>query len=276
MLPPPATVSMVFEGGRPEGPTTLNPTPDATDVPRSDAGGPLGGQQTAPPPPPSPPSPPPETALPERPVAPPPTASPSPLTPPPPPPAPATETGPAEVAVPPPSPSSPPVPPPESKPETPPPLRQSPPERHPSDFPAPMQFSFNSPAATPGAATPGKPVLSLGLSKRGPEDASPFSMDTNFEVGPDWRNELSEWVHEHSYYPEQAVELGQQGRTKVLVIVNPDGQVTSVELERSSGSAWLDLALQGLFRGAKLPPLPKRPGDEPLELHFTMYYILKH
>jgi TonB family protein len=139
-----------------------------------------------------------------------------------------------------------------------------------------MQFSFGSPGETPGAATPGKRLLSLGLSKRGPEDSSPFSMDTSAEVGPDWRNELSEWVQEHSYYPQQAVALGQEGPTRVLVIVKADGEVASVELERSSGSPWLDLALEGLFRGAKLPPLPKHLGDEPLTLHFTMYYVLRH
>jgi outer membrane biosynthesis protein TonB len=54
----------------------------------------------------------------------------------------------------------------------------------------------------------------------------------------------------------------------------PDGRVTSVELEHGSGSPWLDLALEGLFRGAKLPPLPKSAGDQPVPFHFTMHYIL--
>jgi protein TonB len=276
MLPPPATVSMVFDGGRPEGPTTLKPTPEPErfSTPPSELGGPVVGLQTAPlqPPPASPPSHPPETALLEPPKAQPSTSPPTPVAPPPPSPEAPTEPGPAEI-VPPPAPSAPSR---EAKPEASPPVRQSQPEQHPPDFPAPMQFSFGSPGATPGAATPGKPLLSLGLSKRGPEDASPFSMDTSAEVGPDWRNELTEWVQEHSYYPQQAAELGQQGPSRVLVVVKADGEVASVELEKSSGSPWLDLALQGLFRGAKLPPLPKHLGEEPLELHFTMYYILRH
>ena len=54
--------------------------------------------------------------------------------------------------------------------------------------------------------------------------------------------------------------------------VYPDGRVTSVELETKSGSVWLDLALQALFRGARLPPLHDE--NEPITFNFTMHYIL--
>ena len=99
-------------------------------------------------------------------------------------------------------------------------------------------------------------------------------MDSDAEVGPDWRNALSEWVEEHSYYPRRAAALGHQGTVRVLVTTMPDGHVVSVELEKRSGSQWLDLALEGLFRGAKLPPLPKSAGNEPFPFHFTMHYII--
>jgi protein TonB len=137
-----------------------------------------------------------------------------------------------------------------------------------------MNFSFGPPGDAPGAASPGKPLLSLGLPRRGVEDSTPFSMDTDAEVGPDWRNALSEWVTEHSYYPSQAAALGHQGTAQVLVTTMPDGRVLSAELESRSGSQWLDLALEGLFRGAKLPPMPKSAGDQPVQFHFTMHYIL--
>jgi TonB family protein len=137
-----------------------------------------------------------------------------------------------------------------------------------------MDFSLNRPPTEPGAIVPAKPLLSLSLPKHGPNDPTPFSIDTDADVGPDWRNELSAWVAEHSYYPAQAAELGEQGTTKVLVTTTPEGRVLSVELERRSGSPWLDLALQGLFRGAKLPPMPKGVGDQPVPFHFTMHYIL--
>jgi TonB family protein len=153
-------------------------------------------------------------------------------------------------------------------------VRQATPAQPKSDFPAPMDFSFGSPKAEPGAPARGKPLLSLGLPRRGVDDSTPFSLDTDAEVGPDWRNALSEWVEEHSYYPQQAAALGQQGTTRVLVTTMPDGRVLSVELERGSGSPWLDLALEGLFRGAKLPPMPKSVGDQPVPFHFTMHYII--
>jgi TonB family protein len=137
-----------------------------------------------------------------------------------------------------------------------------------------MDFSLGRPGAEPGAPAPGKPFLSLSLPRPGREDPTPFSMDTDAEVGPDWRNALSEWVNEHSYYPSQAAEMGQQGTVRVLVTTQPDGRVLSVEMERRSGSPWLDLALEGLFRGAKLPPMPKSVGEQPVPFHFTMHYII--
>ena len=139
-----------------------------------------------------------------------------------------------------------------------------------------MDYTFGPTSGTPGPATPGKPMLSLGLPKRGPEDSSPFSMDYDAEVGPDWRNALSEWVSEHAYYPSQAARMGQQGTARVLVTAMPNGRVISVELERKSGSQWLDLALEALFRGAKLPAMPKSAGTDPVPFHFTMYYIIRH
>ena len=117
-------------------------------------------------------------------------------------------------------------------------------------------------------------MLSLGLPKKGPDDSNPFSVDTDAEVGPDWRNALSEWVYDHAYYPREAVRMGMQGSVRVLVTTMPDGRVASVAMESSSGSPWLDLALEDMFRGAKLPPLPKSAGNDPVPIHFTMHYIL--
>jgi TonB family protein len=137
-----------------------------------------------------------------------------------------------------------------------------------------MDFSLGAPPAKLGALAMGKPVLSLTLPHRGPGDPTPYSFETDAEVGTDWRNLLSQWVESHSYYPSQAAEMNQQGTARVLVTALPNGQVTSVELERGSGSAWLDLALEGLFQNAKLPPFPKSAGDQPVPFHFTMHYIL--
>jgi protein TonB len=293
-LPPPAPFSMVFEGGRPQGPTTEQPSPEpqtSTTAPTSPGGPPVEAPAApAQMPPPAPP--PREAEAPVReplPPVPEPQTAPSPPQPPPPapeppPPSPPVVPGPAEVTVPPlqpptlpPAPETPPPPaqpPPAPTRETWPPVRQAAPARPQSDFPAPMDFSLGRPDAKPDAFTPGKPLLSLSLPHRGPDDPTPYSLDTDAEVGPDWRNALSEWVDQHSYYPSQAAEMGQQGTARVLVTTRPDGRVLSVELERRSGSPWLDLALEGLFRGAKLPPMPKSVGDQPVPFHFTMHYII--
>ena len=120
-----------------------------------------------------------------------------------------------------------------------------------------MDFSLAPSRPEP---SPGQPRLTLGIPRRGPEDSSPFSLDTDAEVGPDWRNALSDWVH--------------FGASRVLVTVLPGGKVLNVELEKSSGSPWLDIALLGLFRGARIPPMPQSAGDKPVTFHFTMNYIL--
>ena len=112
------------------------------------------------------------------------------------------------------------------------------------------------------------------MPNRGPEDVSPFSVETDAAVGPDWRNALASWVQDHAYYPHQAALMHQQGTVRILVTTMPDGRVVSVDLERSSGSPWLDLALQGMFRGAKLPAMPKAVGGDPVPFHFTMRYVL--
>ena len=55
--------------------------------------------------------------------------------------------------------------------------------------------------------------------------------------------------------------MGMQGSVKVLVTTMPDGQVRSVEMESSSGSPWLDLALEDMFRAARnCRHCPKVPG----------------
>jgi outer membrane biosynthesis protein TonB len=60
----------------------------------------------------------------------------------------------------------------------------------------------------------------------------------------------------------------------VRVQVDRSGRVQSVELRGRSGSQWLDLALQGLFRGAHLPAFPPDAPDPTFTFDFTMNYVL--
>jgi protein TonB len=140
-----------------------------------------------------------------------------------------------------------------------------------------MIFSFNpNPSfSRPQRRTSSRAPRTLDFSlapREGALDNTPFSRVAGAHVGPDWRNELSAWVNAHAYYPEQAAMNGEDGTAMVRVVANPNGQVTSVELESRSGSQWLDLALQALFRDARLPPLHDE--NEPITFDFTMHYIL--
>ena len=115
-------------------------------------------------------------------------------------------------------------------------------------------------------------TLDFSLAPRaGAASNSPFAHLPGSHSEADWRNELSAWVRDHAYYPEQAAMNGEDGNVMVQVTTNPDGHVTSVQLESRSGSQWLDMALMGMFRDARLPPTHE---DEPITFNFTMHYIL--
>jgi periplasmic protein TonB len=142
-----------------------------------------------------------------------------------------------------------------------------------------MNFSLGAPPrqyhAQPVPHPPGTIDLSLGPAKQGAANIAPHADIDGDNAGPDWRNALSRWVAQHAYYPEQARREREDGDVKVHVVANPDGQVTSVELIGKSGSMWLDLALQSMFRDAHIPPLPSGM-TKPIEFNFTMHYILRY
>jgi periplasmic protein TonB len=151
----------------------------------------------------------------------------------------------------------------------------------PSDFPAPMDLSFGKPLAPSAAPArprssprpPGTIDMSLGPASKGIANPTPYSDDDEGRQGTDYRNLLSAWVAAHAYYPEQARRDGEEGDARVHVLAGPDGRVKEVELIGKSGSMWLDLALQALFRDQTIPPVPGG-GNEPIEFNFIMHYVL--
>ena len=94
-------------------------------------------------------------------------------------------------------------------------------------------------------------------------------------LGPDWGSELEAYVRDHSRYPEQAAQNGEQGDSMVQVTVDSDGHVKAVSLEQRSGSVWLDMELLSIFRRAHLPPFPAGTSQPEITFHFTMHYILR-
>ncbi len=294
-LPPPA-VAMVFETGATNGPSVPHPS-ETQELPK-----PAQPQPTPPEPPPpappapvAPPTPPtPPAAAPEAAPPPPRTAEPTPKAEP----AqetPAKETAPpvltapqAEAVVKPPAaqpaPRVEPVKPPAEAPRVeahpllepvPKPVRPAPPRQASAPprpavrFPAPMKFSFGP--TFNGNST----SLAEGPHRKGTFSVTPRAdFSSSEQLGTDWRNELAAWLEMHKYYPQDAAMRGEQGLSTVRVVMNADGTVASVGLRSGSGYRALDDATVGLFRDARLPPLPFGSPDPTVTFDLTIHYML--
>lgn len=281
-LRPPETVTppgmqMVFEPGVQQ-PTQM---PGPEPVPAAPLAAPTPPRQEPPheliplPPPPPPPEPPvaaappapPPAATPVKPA--PLAAQPAPTEPlPPPPPLPS-----ATEALPPPPRAARPAP------QHPAPLRTATARPAPPPRPAP-------PARSASAAFPRPTFQALGnvfggaiegtrsLRQAGGGLMQPFRQTAGAPVGDAWLERFREWVETHKYYPEQAAQLGQEGMVGVEIHIAPDGRVTDLELRQRSGSPWLDLGLQAIFRDAQVPPLPPSSGNSGATFRVTMTYQL--
>ena len=264
--PPPPEVVPQPKAVVPPTPEIAPPVPEA--APPKEAAPPV--QQEALPPPPAPA--PKATPRPMPEIVAPPTAAPSAQAPAPealplPPPVPI----PAPKATPQPAPPRPPLP---REAERPAPPRPSP------AFPAPMNFSLGPTAEAPNPAVPrqraSRPAIDLSFapSSGGGQITQLHPYGKGEEIGADWANLLSEWWVHHRYYPEEAARLDQQGEVTLSLVVDHDGRVESVNVQKSSGSPWIDMGALQTLKGAHLPPLPKDFHDPKLFLNYHLYYIL--
>jgi protein TonB len=96
------------------------------------------------------------------------------------------------------------------------------------------------------------------------------------DVGADWQAALDQWVEDHKYYPQAALEQNQQGAVRIRFRVDRAGNVTGVQMLDGSGSPFLDQAWTGLFQGAQLPPFPPGSKDSNVTVDATMHYELLH
>jgi protein TonB len=116
--------------------------------------------------------------------------------------------------------------------------------------------------------------LALGMTVRGGQlmDAVPHIVAPG--ANGEYLDALSDYVESHKFYPEDAAQNGEQGTAVIKATINRDGTVKDVKLIESSGSATLDWAWLGLFRGKRLPPFPDNMSDKQLELTMSMDYEL--
>jgi periplasmic protein TonB len=155
-----------------------------------------------------------------------------------------------------------------ARPRTPPPPARSEPK-----FPLPLAYSLGS-AASKGAIAPPSLRPALGPVVPGDMSFGQFARITQGHVAPSWMNRLADWWEQHGYYPEQAAALRQDGQVQIEVVVDRYGKVRGVELVGRSGSPWLDLGAQAVFRGATVPPFPPDTADDQVTLLLTIRYIL--
>ena len=278
-LATPPGVSMLFD----QGATTPTEQPGSAPVPSAPMAAPAN------------PSPQPAEATPPAPVEPPPAATPptpapQPVQPPPTPPIPQTESPTPEPTLP------------EDKTADSPAVRFQSPRSlraflEPVPIPQPLPMPPAPPRATPRPPSPARssagsfphPMFnSLGTSlsgvaegqrtatQSGGSSLQPFAQTSGTPLGAGWNEAFRNWVESHKYYPEQAAQLGQQGVVTVEMTIQSDGHVTDLRLVGRSGSPWLDMALQSMFRDAHVPPFPPGTKDPSVTYRVQMNYQLVH
>jgi protein TonB len=170
----------------------------------------------------------------------------------------------------------------QSAPEVP-PMPRLPPEPHPQPRPSPRpaqkyivmnNMSYGSPA-TPAPPMPhAQQALNLNLPQSDAQAVNAPELTIKGDIGADWNAELSKWVNDHKYYPQAALEQGQQGSVEIEFTVDRAGKVTGLHLLNGSGSPFLDQAWLGMFAQNRLPPFPPGTKSDHITVDATMHYEL--
>jgi TonB family protein len=96
------------------------------------------------------------------------------------------------------------------------------------------------------------------------------------QLGPDWIRQLQAWWDRHAFYPGEAAQQNVSGTLKAHVVVQPDGEVSTIHVEQSSGSRYLDNAAYQAFTDAHLHPFPPGTPAPKADVYITLHYVLTH
>ncbi len=154
-----------------------------------------------------------------------------------------------------------------------PPQRPAPQQQHSPAFPAPMAYSLGRPLDRSPSSGPARDA-SYGPAAKGALSYGRFAQVTSGHVDPSWLDLLHHWWERHAYYPQEAIANGEDGTVGIRIVVNRYGRVESVEQLQRSGSKWLDIAAEGVFRGAQVPPLPPDTKDKTITINLAITYVL--
>ncbi len=153
------------------------------------------------------------------------------------------------------------------------------PQPRPNPRPAPKymvmnNMSFGSPGTPAPPMAHAQRALSLNLPQSDAQAANAPELTIKGDIGADWNAELNQWVNDHKYYPQAALEQGQQGSVEIEFTVDRAGRVTGLHLLNGSGSPFLDQAWLGLFAQNQLPAFPPGTKADHVTVDATMHYEL--
>ncbi|MBM7063330.1 energy transducer TonB [Pseudomonas sp. UL073] len=122
--------------------------------------------------------------------------------------------------------------------------------------PKPIEKPQPKPVEEPPQEQPPAPPAEA-QSKPAAQQLASVSAPSKAEVT--WQSKLLSHLSRYKRYPDDARRRGFEGTTRVRFSVDRDGNVLSVELAGTSGSASLDRATLAMIRRAQ--PLPKPPAE---------------
>jgi protein TonB len=176
-------------------------------------------------------------------------------------------------------PASPPETPPKEK-EAPRPVqkKEKPPEPQPARPVEPTKIAISPvtvpiPVAVPRPADPGPREPETAAPKTLPAPPAPQVASNAADT---WEGRVLSQLMKNRRYPSWAMSRREQGIPYVRILMNREGKVLSVRLERSSGFPELDREAVALPKRAS--PLPKPPDDkpgDPLELVVPVEFFVR-
>jgi TonB family protein len=135
-----------------------------------------------------------------------------------------------------------------------------------------------------GPGGPGKGPINLSLGpvdkfkadppRRNAQDRQSDIHISGAQLGSDWERDLMAYWIAHRYYPPAAGERGESGLVRLHLKVDRTGRVTALNIISGSGSAMIDAAALGTWRGARLSPFPTNTPEASADIDIDINYIL--
>ena len=132
------------------------------------------------------------------------------------------------------------------------------------------------PVETKVAALPASPRQSGSQSAPGAGSGAAATSGGNPGAEADYYATLLAWLERHKEYPRRAQMRRHEGVAHLRFTIDGEGHVLAFRVERSSGHASLDDAVERMIRKAEpLPPIPVALGKERLDLVVPVQFFLK-